>query len=126
MIARKLNNTNPVDMVVAALYAAYSQSVHTDSRALKPGDYAGHTAATMIPGLSDADRKVICEAVNKAVKKAARGDANPESVLLFEIPDYPGSPHLAVIELLDYVSTNPASNQGRWTAVRVRLCTCKE
>jgi len=53
--------------------------------------------------------------------KAAWGDPDPESVLLFEIPDYPGSPRLAVIELFGYVPTNPARNQGCWTAVRAHL-----
>jgi len=121
MTARKLNKTNPVDLLKAALYAACAESIHTDTRALNPDEYAGYTAASMIPGLNDTDWEVIYEAVNEAVKKAAWGDPDPESVLLFEIPDYPGSPRLAVIELFGYVPTNPARNQGCWTAVRAHL-----
>lgn len=126
MIARKLNNTNPIDLLKAALYAAYAKNIHTDTRALNPDEYAGYTAASMIPGLNDTDWEVIYEAVNEAVEKAARGDANPESVLLFEIPDYLGSLHLAAVELFGYVVTNPAENQGCWTGVRAHLLTLGE
>ena len=126
MTARKLNNTNPIDLFKAALYTACAENTHTETRALDPDEYAGYTAATMIPGLNDTDWEVIYEAVNEAVEKAAQGDPDPESVLLFEIPDYPGSPHLAVIELFGYVPTNPARKQGYWTAVRARLVTLRQ
>lgn len=115
MTARKLNKTNPIDLLTAALYAAYAKSVHMDTRALNPNEYAGYTAAELIPGLEDTDWEVIYEAVNEAVEKAAQGDPDPESVLLFEIT---GSPHLAVIELYGYVPMDPGRNQGYWTAVR--------
>jgi hypothetical protein len=123
MTARKLNNTNPLDLCKAALYVACAENIHTDTRALNPDEYAGYTAASMIPGLNDTDWEVIYEAVNEAVEKAAQGDANPESVLLFEIH---GSPHLAVIELFGYVPTDPARNQGCWTAVRAHLASFGE
>lgn len=126
MTARKLNNTNPIDLLRAALYAACAKNIHIDTRALDSDEYAGYTAASMIPGLNDADWEVIYEAVNEAFEKAAQGDTNPESVLLFEIPDYPGSPHLAVIELFGYVPTNTARSQGYWTGVRARLAGLKE
>ena len=126
MTVRKLNRTNPIDLSKAVLYAAYVKNVHTDTRVLIPGVYAGYTAASMIPGLNDTDWEVVYEAVNEAVEKAAQGDPDPERVLLFEIPDYPGSPHLAVIELLGYVPTNRARKQGRWTAVRARLASLGE
>lgn len=119
MTARKLNDTNPIDLLTAALYAAYAKLSHMDTRALNPDEYAGYTAANMIPGLNNTDWEVIYEAVNEATEKAAQGDPNPEGVLLFEIPDYHGSPHLAVIELLGYVPTN----RWCWTAVRTRLLT---
>lgn len=117
MTARKLTQDNPCDLITAALYAAYAKTIHTDTRALNPDEYA----ATMIPGLNDTDWEVIYEAVNEAVEKAAQGDTNPEDVLLFEISSYPGSPHLAVIELLGYVLTNPGRSQGYWTGIRARL-----
>ena len=101
MTTRKLSNTNPIDLLKAALYA------------------------NMIPGLNDTDWEVIYGAVNEAVEKAAQGDPAPEGVLLFEIPDYPGPPHLAVIELFDYVPTNPARKQGCWTTVRAHLVTLR-
>ena len=34
MTARKLNSTNPVDLLTAAFYAAYAKNIHTDTRAL--------------------------------------------------------------------------------------------
>ena len=123
MTARKLNNTNPIDLLEAALYAACAKNVHTETRALNPDEYTGYTAATMIPGLNDTDWEVIHEAVNEAVEKAAQGAPDPESVLLFEIPDYHGFPHLAVIELFGYVPTTQARKQGCWTAVRTQLFT---
>ena len=76
----------------------------------------------MIPGLNDTDWEVIYEAVNEAVEKAAQGDADPESVLLFEISDYPGSTHLVVIELFGYVPTN----RRCWTGVRAHLASFGE
>lgn len=118
MTAQKLNNTSPIDLRRAALYWAFGKSIHADTRALNPDECAGYTAATMIPDLNDTDWEVIYEAVNEAVEKAAQGDPDPESVLLFEIP---GSPHLAVIELFGYVSTDRARNRGCWTAVRAHL-----
>ena len=118
MTTRKLNNTDPIALLKAALYAACAKNIHTETRALDPDEYAGYTAATMIPGLNDTDWEVIYEAVNEAVEKAAQGDPDPESVLLFEIP---GSTHLAAIELFGYVPTDPARNQGYWTGVRTHL-----
>ena len=123
MTARKLNKTNPIDLLKAALCAACAENIHTETRALDSDECTGYTAATMIPGLNDTDWEVIYEAVNEAVEKAAQGDPNPEGVLLFEIPDYPGSPHLVVIELFGYVPTDPARKQGCWTAVRAHLVT---
>ena len=120
MTARKLNNTNPIDLLKAALFTAYAEDIHTETRALNPGERAGYTAATMIPGLNDTDWEVIYEAVNEAVEKAAQGAPNPEGVLLFEIP---GSLHLVVIELFGYVLTDPAKKQGCWTGVRTHLIT---
>ena len=73
MTAQKLNNTNPINWLRAALYAAYGKTIHTDTRALTPDEYAGYTAATMIPGLNNTDWEVIYEAVNEAVEKAAQG-----------------------------------------------------
>lgn len=121
MTARKLYNTNPVDMLTAALYVAYAKNVHKETRALDPDGYAGYTAASMIPGLNDTDWEVIYEGVNEAVEKAVQGDINLESVLLFDIPDHLGSPHLVVIELFGYVPTDPARNGGCWTGVHARL-----
>lgn len=118
MTARKLDNTNPIDLLKGFLYGTRAKSIHTETRALNPNKSAGYTAADMIPGLNNTDWETIHDAVNKAVEKAAQGDPNPENVLLFEIS---GSPHLAVIELLGYVPTNPARNQGRWTGVCARL-----
>ena len=119
MTARKLNNTNPIDLLKAALYAACAKDIHTETSALNPDEYAGYTAASLIPDLNDTDWEVIYEAVNEAVEKAAQGDPNPESVLLFEIT---GSPHLAVIELFGYVPTAP----WRWTSVRAHLVSLGE
>lgn len=118
MTARKLNNTNPIDLLKATLYAARAKTIHTDTRALNSDEHAGYTAADMIPGLNDTDWEVVYEAVNEAVEKAAQGDPDPESVLLFEIP---GSPHLAIIELFGYVPTDPARNQGCWSGVHAYL-----
>lgn len=120
MTARKLNNTNPHDLLKAFHYAAFGESIHTETRALNPNEYAGYTAAELIPDLNDTDWEVIYDAVNEAVEKAAQGDPDPESVLLFEIP---GSAHLAVIELFGYVPTDPARNQGYWTGVRTHLAS---
>lgn len=117
MTARKLNNTNPADLLKAAIYAAYGKTIHTQTCALTPGEYAGYTAASMIPGLGDTDREVIYDAVNEAVEKALRGDPDPEDVMLFDIPDYPGSPHLALIQLKGYVPTS----HWRWTTVCAHL-----
>jgi hypothetical protein len=118
MTARKLNKTNPVDLLKAALYAGCAEIIHTETSALNPDEYAGYTAASMIPDLNDTDWEVIYEAVNEAVEKAAQGDPDPEDVMLFEIP---GSPHLVVIELFGYVPTDPARNQGWWTGMRAHL-----
>lgn len=123
MTAQKLNKTNPIDLLKAALYAACAKNIHTKTRALNPDEYAGYTAANMIPGLNDTDWEVIYEAVNEAVEKAAQGDPDLEDVLLFEIPNYPGSPHIAVIELFSYVPTTPDRNQGFWTGIRAHLVT---
>lgn len=123
MTARKLNNTDPIDLFTAAIYAAKGKNIHTDTRALNPDEYAGYTAASMIPGLNGTDWEVVYEAVNEAVEKAAQGDTDPENVLLFEIP---GSPHLAIIELFGYVPTDPARNQGCWTGVRAYLTSLGE
>lgn len=123
MTARKLNNTDPHDLLKAACYAALGKVIYTETRAFDPDEYAGYTAASMIPGLNDTDWEVIYEAVNEAVEKAAQGDSDPESVLLFEIP---GSPHLVVFELFGYVATDPARNQGCWTAVRAHLVSIEE
>lgn len=121
MTARKLNKTNPIDLLKAACYAGCIETVHTETRALNPDEYPGYTTANMIPGLNDTDWEVIYEAVNEAVEKAAQGDPDPESVLLFEIIDYAGSPYLAVIELFGYVPTDLTRNQGCWTGVRAHL-----
>lgn len=121
MTARKLNNTNPIDLLVAAFYAACAENIHTDTRALNPNAYAGYTAASMIPGLNDTDWELVYDAINEVVEKAAQGDPNPEDVLLFGISDYPGSPRLAVIELFGYVPTDPGRNQGYWTTMRAHL-----
>lgn len=126
MTARKLNKTNPTDLFKAALYAACAKNIHTDTRALNPDEYAGYTAANLIPGLSDTDWEVVYTAVNEAVEKAAQGDPDPEEVLLFEIPDYADAPYLAIIELFGYVPTDPAGNQGCWTAVRAHLVSFEE
>ena len=123
MNARKLNKNNFDDLLKAACYATYAKTIHKDTCALNPHEYAGYTVATMIPGLNDTDWEYIYETVNEAVEKAAQGDPNPESVLLFEIP---GSPHLAVVELFGYVLTDPGRNQGYWTAVRTSLLTYGE
>lgn len=123
MTVRKLDDTNPIDLLKAALYAACTKNIHTETHALNPNEYAGYTAASLIPGLNDTDWEVVYEAVNEAVEKAAQGDPDPESVLLFEIP---GSPRLAVIELFGYVPTDPARNQGCWTAVRAHLASLEE
>lgn len=119
MTARKLDNTNPSDNLVAFHYMAYAKTIRTETRALNPDECAGYTAATMIPGLNDTDWEVIYVAVNEAVEKVTQGTRAPEAVLVFEISDYLGSPHLVVIELLGYVSTGPC----RWTAVRTSLLT---
>ena len=123
MTARKLNNIKPIDLLKAACYMVYAKTIHTDTRDLDPDVYAGYIAANMIPGLNDTDWEVIYEAVNEAVERAAQGDPNPESALLFEIP---GSPRLAVIELFGYVPTDPARNQGFWTGVRAHLVSLGE
>ena len=122
MTARKLNNTKPTDLLCAFYYAAFGESIHTEASALNPNEYAGYTAATMIPGLNDTDWEVIYEAVNDAVEKAAQGDPNPEEVLLFIISDYDAGPLLAVIELDGYVATDP----GFWTTVRAHLISLGE
>lgn len=123
MTARKLNNTNPIDLLKAAYYVGYAKNIHVETRALNPNEYAGYTAANMIPGLNDTDWEIVYEAVNEAVEKAAQGDPDRESILLFEIP---GSPYLALIELFGYVPTNLAGDRGYWTAVRVHLATLEE
>ena len=118
MTARKLNNTNPIDMFEACRFAVYGEDIHLETTALNPHEYAGYTAATMIPGLNDTDWEVIYEAVNEAVEKAAQGDPDPEKVLLFDIPS---RALLAVIELFGYVPTNTIKHQGYWTGVHARL-----
>ena len=118
MTARKLNKTNPEDLFTAYWFAAYGELIHLETGALNPNEYAGYTAATLIPGLNDTDWEVIYEAVNEAVEKAARGDSNPEDVLLFNIPS---RALLAVVELDGFVPTNLGGNQGYWTSVRARL-----
>lgn len=126
MTTRKLDNTNPIDLLKAAYYAVCAKTIHTQTRALDPNGYAGYTAAIIIPGLNDTDWEDIYTAVNEAVEKAAQGDPHPEGVLLFEITDYPGSPRLAVVELLGYEATNPARKQGYWTGVRAHLTALEE
>ena len=121
MTIRKLNKTNVDDLLTAYRFAVCEETIHTETRALNPYEYAGYTAAELIPGLKDTDWEVIYTAINKAVEKAARGDSQPEHVLLFDIPDYGGTQHLAVIELLGYMPTNPAKKQGCWTGVRAHL-----
>ena len=123
MTARKLNNTNPIDLFKAACNAALGNVIYTETRDLDSDGNAGYTAASMIPGLNDTDWEVIYEAVNEAVEKAAQGDPDPEGVMLFEIPS---SAHLAVIELFGYVPTDPGRNQGCWTGVRTRLVNFEE
>lgn len=123
MTTRKLNKTNPIDLLRATLYVANVKNTHTDTRTLNPDECAGYTAATMIPDINDTDREVINEAVNEAVEKAAQGDPDPESVLLFEIL---GSARLAVIELFGYMPTDPDKNQGCWTGVRAHLASLEE
>lgn len=126
MTARKLDNTNPYDLLCAYHYLVRAKNTHTETRTLETNTYAGDTAAEMIPDLNDTDWETIYTAVNEAVEKAAQGDPNPEQVLLFSIPDYPGSPLLAVIELFGYVPTAPARNQGFWTGVRAHLASLEE
>ena len=117
MNARKLNKNNFCDLVKAYRFAACGETIRLETGTINPHEYAGYTAASMIPGLNDADCEVICEAVNEAVEKAAQGDPDPESVLLFEIPDYADAPHLVVIELFGYVPTSLTRNRGYWTSV---------
>lgn len=126
MTARKLNNTNPIDLLDAYRFAACGETIHLETGALNPHEYAGYTAASLIPDLNDTDWETIYDAVNEAVKKAAQGDPNPESVLLFNISNFAGISLLAVIELYGYVPTNPGRNQGYWTMVRARLVREKE
>ena len=123
MTARKLNNTNPIDLLTAFCYSVCGKAIYTETVALNPHEYAGHTAASLIPDLNDTDWEVIYEAVNEAVEKAAQGDPDTEDVMLFEIPDYLGSPHIAVIELFGYAPTNQP--QGV-TAMRASLASLKE
>ena len=126
MTARKFNKTNLTDLLDAYSFAFCGETIHTETAALNPHEYAGYTAASLIPGLNDTDWEVIYEAVNEAVEKAAQGDPDPESVLLFEIPDYDGASRLAVIELFGYVPTNLERHQGYWTSVRAHLLGLKE
>lgn len=121
MTARKLNNTNPIDLLDAYRFAACGETIHLETATLNPYEYAGYTAANLIPDLNDIDWEVVYEAVNEAVEKASQGDPDTEDVLLFNIPDYPGGPHLAVIELLGYTPTPPDRKRGCWTEVRARL-----
>lgn len=122
MTARKLDNTNLHDLRTAFSYAAHGETIHTETGNLNPYEYAGYTAACLIPDLNDTDWEIIYDAVNEAVEKAARGGSAPEDVLLFEIPGYRhGTPHLAVIELSGYVPTNLAKTQGYWISVRATL-----
>lgn len=121
MTARKLYNTNPGDRLIVSHYLACAEVVHMKTSALDPNECAGYTAASLIPHLNGTDWGVVCMAVNAAVEKAAREASNPESVLLFEIPDYVGGAHLAIIELRGYVPTSLAKKQGRWTSVRATL-----
>lgn len=123
MTARKLNNTNPIDLLDAYRFAVCGEIIRLETAALNPYEYAGYTAASLIPGLNDTDWETIYDAVNEAVEKAAQGDPNPESVLLFDIPS---RALLAVVELVGYVQANPARNQGYWTGVRARLVKEKE
>lgn len=102
MTIRKLNNTNPRDLLTASRYATREEVLYTDASTLNPNEYPGYTVANMIPGLNDTDWEIIYADVNEAVQ----ADPNPESVLLFEIPDYADAPHLAVIELGGYVPTS--------------------
>ena len=118
MTARKLNNTNPRDILDAYRFVVCGETIHLETAALNPYENAGYTAASLIPDLNDTDWETIYDAVNEAVKKAAQGDPQPESVLLFNIPS---RALLAVIELDDYVPTNPARNQGCWTKVHASL-----
>lgn len=97
MAARKLNKNNFDDLLKAYRFAAFGETIHLETGALNPNEYAGYTAAELIPGLNDSD---------------------PDSVLLFNIPS---RELLAVVELGGYVPTNPGRNQGHWTTVRARL-----
>ena len=123
MTARKLNNTNPIDLFGAYRFVACGETIHLETAALNPYGYAGYTAASLIPDLNDTDWETVYDAVNEAVEKAAQGDPKPESVLLFDIPS---RALLAVVELDGYVPTNPGRNQGYWTKVRARLVREKE
>lgn len=117
MTARKLNKNNPDDLFKAFNYAAHGESFYMNTAALNPNEYAGYTVASLIPGLDDTDWETIYEAVNEAVEKAVQGDSDLEEVLLFNISDYHGSPHLVVVELFGYDPTN----WWCWTSVRARL-----
>nr|DAU73366.1 MAG TPA: hypothetical protein [Caudoviricetes sp.] len=118
MTARKLDNTNLTDLLDAYWFATCGETIHLETAALNPYEYAGYTAANLIPGLNDTDWEVIYNAVNEAVEKAGQGDPKPESILFFNIPS---RALLAVVELDGYVPTPPGRNQGYWTSVRARL-----
>lgn len=121
MTARKLTPDNCWDLSSALRYALHGEAIHAKATALNPNEYAGYTAASMIPGLNDTDREIIYEAVNEAVEKASQGDPDPEDVMLFEIPNDAGTPLLALIELDGYVPTNQARGRGYWTIARTWL-----
>ena len=70
MTARKLNNTNFIDLLDACRSAACRETIHLETAALNPYGYAGYTAASLIPGLNDTDWEIIYDAVNEAVKKS--------------------------------------------------------
>ena len=123
MVARKLTQTNFDDILKAYRFAARGETIHLETSALNPHEYAGYTAASLIPDINDTDWEIIYDAVNEAVEKAAQGDPAPEQVLLFDIPS---RALLAVVELEGYVPTNLARNQGYWTKVRARLVGEKE
>lgn len=125
MTVRKLSKNNSHDLLSATSDSSHWEIISVQDGVLNPDEYAGYIAASLIPGLNDLDWEVIYTAVNEAVEKTEQGGSNPESVLVFEILGYAGSPLLAVIELYGYVPTNLTENQGYWTGVRAHLFSQK-
>ena len=126
MTVRKLNKTKPADILTAFEYAFYGKDIDTRVGVLNPHEYVEHTVRRLIPDIDDPDWQPVYEAVKEAIEKAARGDSNPESVLLFKILGPFSGTRLVVIELLGYTPTDPEKNQGRWTTMRTHLMSLGE